>query len=180
MELNTRKLNARIIRMPGESSVTVCIEALGMKPATKGSYRVISGKSRLQPGRTVSRLIPDNKMERTWRDFICLAVSQLGAIPKFGRDYAVATSEDYYLVRPKSVRESAREDPNVKPDIDKLIRATHDALTDSGLIADDSIICSTNASKTYVESLDKAGVMLTLECYPNTKRRKTKNANPGI
>lgn len=172
------ELNAKVISTPGESSATVYIEALGMKPATKGSYRVISGMSRRYPGRTVSRLIPDNKMEKTWRDFICLAVARLGAIPKFGRDYAVATSEDYYLVRPKSVKESAREDPNVKPDIDKLIRATHDALTDSGLIADDSIICSTNACKSYVDSLDKAGVLLTIEFSPNTKERKAENAKP--
>lgn len=172
------ELNAKVVSTPDEPSVTVYIEALGMEPATKGSYRVINGTSRRQPGRTVSRLIPDNKREKTWRDLISLAVSRLGVIPQFGRSYTAATSEDYYLVRPKSVKEWKRVDPNVKPDIDKLIRATHDALTDSGLIADDSIICSTNACKSYVDSLDKAGVLLTIEFSPNTKERKAENAKP--
>lgn len=52
---------------------------------------------------------------------------------------------DFYFLKPKS---SKRKHPSVKPDIDKLCRATMDALTGI-LFADDSQVCELNARKHY-------------------------------
>ena len=50
--------------------------------------------------------------------------------------------------RPKTAPKS-RSYPDVSPDIDKLLRSTLDALTQSGLIADDARIVCVHASKIY-------------------------------
>lgn len=76
--------------------------------------------------------------------------------------------EVYYLRRPSSVPYRQRQEPTVKPDIDKLQRALHDALTDSRLIADDSIITTVKATKVYVNSMDDTGVEAVLTWQSNT------------
>lgn len=76
--------------------------------------------------------------------------------------------EVYYLRRPNSVSYEQRQEPTVKPDIDKLQRALHDALTDSRLITDDSIITTVKASKVYVDSMDDTGVEAVLTWESNT------------
>ena len=50
---------------------------------------------------------------------------------------------------PKSAKKSAKPTTRSTGDIDKLVRATFDALTDVGLIADDSRVVSLKTSKTY-------------------------------
>lgn len=49
--------------------------------------------------------------------------------------------------------------PAVKPDIDKLVRAVLDGLTDGGLLADDSRVVRLVAEETYSES---PGVLVTV------------------
>lgn len=49
--------------------------------------------------------------------------------------------------RPKKIRAGGWAPKTSAPDLDKLLRATGDALTASGLIADDARICRIEASK---------------------------------
>ena len=52
-------------------SITFCVEGT---PASKGSYRAVTGRSR-KTGKPVTRLIPMDKKERPWRDKILYAAS---------------------------------------------------------------------------------------------------------
>lgn len=60
----------------------------------------------------------------------------------------VEVKATFYLERPKTVK---RDSPSVRPDVDKLLRALLDALTQSGVIGDDAQVCRVYADKTYAE-----------------------------
>jgi len=64
-----------------------------------------------------------------------------------GRHVPVVVHYEYYFAKPKSVPKG-RGCPSVKPDIDKLIRSTTDALTGI-LYADDGQIIGVTATKYY-------------------------------
>lgn len=55
---------------------------------------------------------------------------------------------EFRLPKPKSVK---REFPDVKPDLDKLIRAVCDGLTKSKIYKDDALVIALSASKRYSE-----------------------------
>ncbi|MFI1767463.1 RusA family crossover junction endodeoxyribonuclease [Streptomyces sp. NPDC020800] len=66
----------------------------------------------------------------------------------------------FTLRRPKShygtgrnagvLKASAPEYPTGKPDLDKLVRSTQDALKDAGVLHDDSVVTAVFAAKAYV------------------------------
>lgn len=64
------------------------------------------------------------------------------------------------------VRENAPQFPSVRPDLDKLLRATLDGLTDSGAIRDDAQIFNIHAVKVYpqghLDALDSPGAVIVL------------------
>lgn len=141
-------------------SITFSVEGI---PASKGSYRAVTGRSR-KTGKPVTRLIPMDKKERPWRDKVrqtALAAMTDNHFDGFGRGVPVELRADFILARPKTVR---RYSPTVKPDLDKLLRCLMDGLTDSGIIHDDAQITNIAASKSYArESVDhpKCVVRLT-------------------
>lgn len=146
------------------------IRIYGTEPATKGSYKVVPAKSKTKPGKTYGRLVPMNAHEHSWRQLIVDTAHMLnGVLPRVTRDYTLRTDEWYYLPRPKSANPKRRVNPNRKPDLDKLERATHDALTDSGLIDDDSIICDSSSHKRYVDNIEDCGLDLTFTWRKNTQ-----------
>jgi crossover junction endodeoxyribonuclease RusA len=65
----------------------------------------------------------------------------------------------FYLARPRTVR---RDVPSVRPDLDKLLRATLDGLTTSGVIGDDAQIVTIMTSKDYAVGNEGPGAVLTL------------------
>lgn len=76
---------------------------------------------------------------------------------------------EFRFLQPKSVR---REHPSVKPDLDKLLRALMDGITDSGLWRDDAQVVTAHTSKVYAE---RAGVHVQVgEYQPTNKRREKK------
>jgi len=66
----------------------------------------------------------------------------------------------FYLPKPVSVK---RELPSVKPDLDKLIRSTCDALTKSKIYQDDALVVMVSASKQYRQ--DKIGCLIAIEVF---------------
>lgn len=136
-----------------QSIEVVC---LGYQPASKGSYKAVWGKTKT--GKKVSRLVPMDKHEAPWRKRLVKAIAYPGEAPYIDKRQSVIVRATYYVLRPASSSEATRRKPNVKPDLDKLARAFHDALTDSGLIADDSLITSMNEDKEYVDDLAHCGV----------------------
>lgn len=122
-------------------------------PASKGSYRAVTGRSR-KTGKPVTRLIPMDKKERPWRDKVrhaALAAMTDNHFAGFGRGVPVELCVGFVVSRPKTVR---RYRPTVKPDLDKLLRCLMDGLTDSGIIHDDAQITNIAASKGYARSSD--------------------------
>ena len=53
-----------------------------------------------------------------------------------------------------------RQLPSVSPDLDKLIRAVGDSLTDSGVVTDDSRIVRISARKLYAEGIQPGATIL--------------------
>jgi Holliday junction resolvase RusA-like endonuclease len=92
------------------------------------------------------------------------------------RDAALTLYAVFTLSRPNShyrtgkyaasLRDNAPEHPATRPDVDKLLRSTFDALTDAGAMAEDSRVVYVNAVKAYpgghVDALDTAGAVLVL------------------
>lgn len=70
----------------------------------------------------------------------------------------VTVEASFFLPRPQRPR-FAR--PAVKPDIDKLLRALLDGLTDGGLIDDDARVVNLHAEKYYIAAMG-AGVNVTV------------------
>lgn len=74
----------------------------------------------------------------------------------------------FYLPRPKShhgargLLPSAPPRPHRKPDADKLLRSTMDALTQAGLVVDDAQITTIRAAKRYADHRPP-GARITLE-----------------
>jgi Holliday junction resolvase RusA-like endonuclease len=64
------------------------------------------------------------------------------------------------------LRDSAPQAPVARPDIDKLLRSTLDALVDAGAMSDDSRVTRVTAEKVYpggaLDALDSPGAVLTL------------------
>jgi len=66
---------------------------------------------------------------------------------------------NFYMPRPKTVTRSV---PSVAPDLDKLIRAVGDGLTDSGIVTDDSRIVRISARKLYAQGIEP-GASITVK-----------------
>jgi Holliday junction resolvase RusA-like endonuclease len=109
-------------------------------PASQGSHSVING-----------RIVQVNGLKhKAWRKAIVqVAINTLpsGWVPI---DEPCELIVAFYLPKPKTVTRSL---PSVSPDLDKLVRAVGDSLTDSGVVADDSRIVRISARKLYAEGI---------------------------
>lgn len=101
-----------------------------------GQARLTSANAKMKPyrqqvGQTALAVRAENGCHEVWA----------------GRHIPVAVIYDFYFAKPKSARKG-RKQHAVKPDIDKLVRSTTDALTGI-LYADDGQIVRLSASKWY-------------------------------
>lgn len=81
------------------------------------------------------------------RDAAMRTLEGIGIVyPMAGEKVAIEVSMEFSFIRPASCKK--RVYPSVKPDIDKLERATLDALTGI-LFADDSQVVSSRTAKVY-------------------------------
>ena len=90
-----------------------------------------------------------------WRKAVSQAAQGAGITPLTG---SVTVDAWFYVQRKKSV---TRDEPNVRPDLDKLTRAILDALTGIAY-ADDAQVTQINVSKEYARVLDSVGVCITV------------------
>jgi crossover junction endodeoxyribonuclease RusA len=67
----------------------------------------------------------------------------------------------FYLDRPASIPMSKRPFPIVPPDVDKLVRAIGDGVTDAGVWGDDSQVVSLIARKLYSDG-HEPGALITI------------------
>lgn len=136
-------------------------------PATKGSYRIVSGRGH-------GRLVADNAREAPWRGRVANVIRRgwwrehpNAALPR--RKGACEIDARWRLVRPRSVR---RAHPAVKPDLDKLARCLFDAIVDSGLLDDDGRIIRARLEKTYCASETDQGVLFTIRWLDDEPGRR--------
>lgn len=146
------------------------IEALGM-PAPQGSKRYVGN----------GIMIENSPRVKPWREDVKqAALYALYANPEWDRELAqVFMHVVFTLPRPKGhyrtgkfaalLRDGAPVLHSSKPDLDKLLRSTCDALTTAGVYADDSRIVQVFAQKAYetrgpvaAGAMDKAGARIVL------------------
>lgn len=119
---------------------------------------VIPGKPQQQGSKTAyvvkgrAVMTEANKNLMPWRTAAIPLVHQ-ACIDQFYEfpepDQPVTLAVAFYYDKPKTAK---REQPTVKPDLDHLIRAVGDLLTQSGAVSDDSQIVAIIASKHYGEA----------------------------
>ena len=109
-------------------------------PVPQGSFRHVGN----------GRIISANPKLNAWRQSIA---DQIGLLtPERLIDGSIRVDLVFTLERPKSVSRGLRERPTVKPDLDKLVRATLDAISLERyvqLIKDDSQVTDLHAAKRY-------------------------------
>lgn len=126
-------------------------------PAAQGSKRHVGN----------GVMIETSKQHKPWRATVAAAARDVAAHP----DVAAPLDGPLQLVvefrfpmpasRPKSVRAAGSALKTTAPDLDKLVRAVGDALTESGLIHDDARICYLYATK--LEVIGWTGAVIRIE-----------------
>ena len=110
-------------------------------PASQGSHAIMQG-----------RIVQVNsKKHKAWRNAI--TQTALATLPADWEpiDEPCELIVNFYLPKPASATRSL---PTVSPDLDKLIRAVGDSLTDSGVVVDDSRIVRISARKLYAIGIE--------------------------
>ena len=110
-------------------------------PASQGSHAIMQG-----------RIVQVNsKKHKAWRNAI--TQTALATLPADWEpiDEPCELIVNFYMPKPASVKRSL---PTVSPDLDKLIRAVGDSLTDSGVVVDDSRIVRISARKLYAIGIE--------------------------
>jgi Holliday junction resolvase RusA-like endonuclease len=118
----------------------VSLSVIG-NPASQGSHAIMYG-----------RIVQVNSSKhKAWRKAI--VQEAIATLPDDWQpiDEPCELIVNFYLPKPKTVD---RQLPSVSPDLDKLIRAVGDSLTDSGVVTDDSRIVRISARKLYAEGIE--------------------------
>lgn len=131
------------------------------EPKSQGSMKTVTGKT----GKPL--VIHSNPALKAWRRTVAQAADYLVREPFYG---GVTVDLTFHMPRPKTV---TRPHPITRSglDLDKLVRAVFDALTDSGAIEDDSRVVEVRARKLYVSKVSDAGVRVRIDAitddWPN-------------
>lgn len=125
-------------------------------PAPQGSKRHV--------GKGI--LVESSKKVKPWRqDVKAAALAARDGAPPI--DGPVCLRVVFTLPKPKSAPKTKRTYPDRKPDIDKLLRSTLDALTEAGVFTDDARVVRVVMTKTFpneeVHSLDVPGAVIYIE-----------------
>ena len=127
-------------------------------PAPQGSVKAFANP---RTGRPI--IVKDNKVrQKSWRADVRDALIDNGmAAAHFAGPVDIRL--DFVMPRPKSTPKS-RPTPAAtkKPDLDKLIRAVFDAITESGMWTDDSAVVVVTATKRLAEVGEPTGCLLEL------------------
>jgi crossover junction endodeoxyribonuclease RusA len=108
------------------------------------------------------RMVESSAKVKPWREAVIWAARGVGGkIPG-----PVGVDITFTLPKPKSAPKTKRTWPDRKPDIDKLVRSTFDALTSAGAIEDDARVVNVSAYKVFPgegpDALDVPGCVIRL------------------
>lgn len=108
-------------------------------PAPQGSKRHV--------GRGI--LVESSKKVAPWREAVkWAAIRAMDGKPYL--DGPIMATVHFFVPKPKSAKKGSRPVTRSSGDLDKLLRSTFDAITDAGMIGDDSQIVSVSAMKQHV------------------------------
>lgn len=123
--------------------------------------------ARKGPGGKVTARMYDAGTAKPWRERIAAAVLPLR--PEAPLDGPLSLELTFLMRRPKShfrksgtVRESAPTHPTGKPDIDNLVKAITDELTQLSVWQDDSQVVCVYAKKLYTVLAERPGLHLAV------------------
>lgn len=136
------------------SDIYLYFKVLGV-PAPQGSKRHV--------GRGI--LVESSKKVAPWRESVkweAIKVHQ-GKPPL---QDAINVSVIFYVPAPKKIKEGQQPITRTSGDIDKLLRSTFDAITDAGMIRDDSHIVSATAMKRFADDDNPPGALIGIGPYP--------------
>ena len=126
--------------------MTLRFEVFG-RCAPQGSKRYVGG-SKAQGG----RFIEASKYLPAWRKIVTEAAIYLIYEQNWQMvEMPVSLKVDFYLERPSTIPFSKRPCPIKAPDLDKLVRAVCDSLTDAKAWTDDALVVELVASKKYAD-----------------------------
>jgi len=127
-------------------------------PAPQGSKRHV--------GRGI--MIESSAKVKPWREAVKWAALGMSGILQPERPLSLCVT--FTVQKPKSAPKTRRTYPLRKPDLDKLIRSTMDALTDAGVWEDDARVTLITASKCFPgegsRALQTPGARITIEEGP--------------
>lgn len=121
-------------------------------PAPQGSKRHVGN----------GRMVESSKLVKPWREAVVhAAIEARTAIGHTTLLDAVTVCATFFVKRPKShfrtganahlLRDGAPAYPTTKPDLDKIVRATLDALTTAEAYRDDAQVVRLNVTKAYAD-----------------------------
>ena len=148
---------SRLRRFLGRRVITIRVAGV---PAPQGSKRHVGGGRMVESSRAVGpwREAVRAETQRQYAEFlprplvIPVQVTVKFSLPRPQGHYGTGS-------RATTVRPSAPRWPHRKPDLDKLIRAVLDGITQGGAIADDAQVVRIAAQKTY----GTPGAVITIE-----------------
>ena len=100
-------------------------------------------------------MVESSKQVKPWREAVkWSAAAALVNVPRPALAGAVELRITFYFPRPKGHTRKQRACPgvSVKPDLDKLLRSTFDALKEIGLYEDDARVVSVMVEKLYLDT----------------------------
>lgn len=121
---------------------------------------------------------PANKNLKAWRQRVCKHLQPLATPPEYS---AYSVELIFWFKRPKAhfgtsggrpyVKDSSPSEHVTKPDLDKLVRAIFDGMTDAGVVPDDSHVIALSAKKQYcLFEDDEEGVSLEVWGVPDGEK----------
>ncbi len=138
-------------RPPGMAEIEFFVEGI---PVPQGSKTVFGGRA----------VDANAKKLKPWRKAVTAAAADAGG--GLLLEGPVTLAAVFVLPRPKShfrtgrnahlLRDDAPRWVSTKPDLDKLVRALADGITDSGLWKDDNQVASILATKVYAHPSDSS------------------------
>jgi Holliday junction resolvase RusA-like endonuclease len=145
------------------------IRVLGT-PAPQGSKRAYAlRRNGIPTGQTV--VVEQSARVKPWRQAVIDAAGDAEQL-----EGPVQLSVVFFIARPRGhygtgrnagkVRKSAPVQPAGKPDLDKLVRATMDALTAAGWWRDDCQVVTLTAAKFYTSGETLPGASIQVTGYP--------------
>lgn len=126
------------------------------RPSPQGSKRSV-GKG---------RFIEASKYLPAWRAAITAYAREAAGEQQWEKlEGPVELQVAFYVQRPSSISKSKRPEPIVPPDIDKLIRAIGDGVSDAGSVwNDDAQVVKVVAWKRYAEEME-TGAFVQVSAY---------------